>query len=159
MTSRKIVQRHLIMRVWIDHIMRKCIFCRKFVTMVYEYNYWLFGHYPASCRLFKNILSETEASLRNVNLLYVSVISYHRPKCKVFILVFFLRVFYYNLFWPHAAIFRRKHFYYYCFTVILLIRVWNALLFLIKSLVIDFKVCKNPGNLLDVWTLKDFIKN
>jgi hypothetical protein len=37
---------------------------------------------------------------------------YHRPKCNFFILVFVLRIFFYNMFRPHATIFRRKRSYY-----------------------------------------------
>jgi hypothetical protein len=55
-----------------------------------------------------------------------------------------LPTFFYNMFRAHAAIFRCRHPYLNCWTVISLSRVWNALLFLTKC----FKVHKNPGNLL-----------
>lgn len=35
---------------------------RKFVKMVYYYNYWLHGYYLSSCVLFKYDVSETESS-------------------------------------------------------------------------------------------------
>jgi hypothetical protein len=61
-----------------------------------------------------------------------------------FYFVFVLSIFFYNMFRFHAAIFRRRHSYWNCCTVILLSIVWNALLFLMTS----FKIHKDPGNLL-----------